>query len=64
MHLFELFTPFNFLYDHQFNKFKNQFGNFILSIDNNLVKRFNILISSSIHFKEYEQLCLNIENYI
>ncbi len=64
MRLFELFTPFNFLYDHQFNKFKNQFGNFILSIDNNLVKRFNILISSSFRFKEYVQLCFNMDNYI
>jgi len=64
MRLFELFTPFNFLYDHQFNKFKNQVGNFILSIDNNLVKRFNILISSSFHFKEYVQLCFNMDNYI
>jgi hypothetical protein len=64
MPLFELFTPFNFLYNNEFNRLNSIFGKFILSIDNNLVKRFNISISKTSYFKEYEQLCLNIENYI
>lgn len=64
MRLFELFTPFNFLYDSKFNGLNSLLGNFILSIDNNLVKRFNILISSSLRFDEYKQLCFNMDNYI
>ena len=62
MRLFELFEPFNILYDNDFKKFNSIFGKFILSIDNNLVKRFNISISK--RSKEYEQLCFNMNNYI
>lgn len=63
--LFKLFTPFNVLYDNKFKKFNSKYGNFILSIDNNLVKRFNLYISERHNnFNKYQQLCFNMDNYI
>ena len=63
--LFKLFTPFNVLYDNKFKKFNSKYGNFILSIDNNLVIRFNLYISERHNnFNKYQQLCFNMDNYI
>jgi len=64
---YSLFTPFNALFDDNFDQKKNPNDKFILLLNNDKVKRFFSSLTNAIDKKDnerYEQFCHNIQLFI